>query len=181
MSRLRTLQGVCLLLACLLLWLPTQAGAATLSGKVVKVVDGDTIDILKNRSTVRIRLNGIDAPERGQAFGNRAKQFVLDVAAQQTVTVEIKDVDRYGRSIGDVFLPDGRNLNREIVAAGYAWWYRKYSKDQSLGRLEEEARRGRRGLWQDKTPVPPWEWRKVKREGAGVGKARAADARSVES
>ena len=181
MSCVRTFYAIRLLLACLLLWLPTQAGAATISGKVVKVVDGDTIDILQNRSTVRIRLNGIDAPERGQAFGTRAKQFVLDVAAQQTVTVEIKDVDRYGRSVGDVFLPDGRNLNREIVAAGYAWWYRKYSKDQALGRLEEDARRDRRGLWQDKNPMPPWEWRKLKREGAGVGKAGAADARRVES
>ena len=163
---LRTLQAVRLLLACLFLWLPVLAGAETLSGKVVKVVDGDTIDVLQDRTTVRIRLNGIDAPEKGQAFGNRAKQFVLDVAAQQTVTVEITDVDRYGRSVGDVYLPDGRNLNREIVAAGYAWWYRKYSNDQTLGRLEEEARRDRRGLWRDKNPVPPWEWRKLKREGA---------------
>ena len=160
---LRTLQAVRLLLACLFLWLPVLAGAETLSGKVVKVVDGDTIDVLQDRTTVRIRLNGIDAPEKGQAYGNRAKQFVLDLAAQQTVTVEIKDIDRYGRSVGDVFLPDGRNLNREIVAAGYAWWYRKYSADQSLGRLEEEAQRGRRGLWQDKNPVPPWEWRRQKR------------------
>jgi endonuclease YncB( thermonuclease family) len=178
---LRPVQAVRLLLVCLCLWLPALAGAATLSGKVVKVVDGDTIDVLQDRTTVRIRLNGIDAPERGQAFGNRAKQFVLGVAARQTVTVEIRDVDRYGRSVGDEFLPDGRNLNREIVAAGYAGWYRKYSKDQSLGRLEEEARRGRRGLWQDREPVPPWERRKAKRGGPGVGGTGTAGSRRVES
>lgn len=153
-----------LILICLWLSLPILANAATISGKVVKVVDGDTIDVLQDRQTVRIRLNGIDAPESGQAYGKAAKQFVLELAAQQIVKVEVFEKDRYGRSVGDVILSDGRNLNREIVRAGYAWWFRKYSKDQSLGRLEDEARKARRGLWQDKNPMAPWDWRKMKRE-----------------
>ena len=123
----------------IMLLLPILADAATITGKVVKVVDGDTIDVLQDRQTVRIRLNGVDAPESGQAYGKRAKQFVLELAAQKMVKVEVFEKDRYGRRVGDVILPDGRNLNREIVRAGYAWWFKRYSKDQSLRRLEEEA------------------------------------------
>ncbi|TLM69236.1 MAG: hypothetical protein FDZ69_00245 [Deltaproteobacteria bacterium] len=155
--------SACLALCLLLILLPVLVCATTITGKVVKVVDGDTLDVFQDRQTVRIRLNGIDAPESGQAYGKKAKQFVLELAAQKMVKVEVFEKDRYGRSVGDVILPDGRNLNREIVKAGYAWWFRKYSQDQSLGRLEEEARLARRGLWQDRNPVAPWDWRKMKR------------------
>jgi endonuclease YncB( thermonuclease family) len=74
--------------------------------------------------------------------------------------VRVRGRDRYGRTIGDVFLPDGRHLNQELVRAGYAWWYRRYSADQRLAALEGEARAARRGLWTDPNPQPPWEWRK---------------------
>lgn len=141
----------------------TGADAATITGKVIKVLDGDTIDILNNNKPERIRFNGIDAPEKGQPHGQKAKQYVLDLAANKIVTVNITDTDRYDRSIGDIILPDGRNLNREVVRAGYAWHYVKYSDDASLGELETEARKARRGLWQDKNPTAPWEWRKQKR------------------
>lgn len=153
-------------LTALLLLLPALADAEIITGKVVKVVDGDTIDVLQDRHTVRIRLNGIDAPESGQAYGGKAKQYVLELAALKVVKVKVFEKDRYGRRVGDVMLTDGQNLNREIVKAGYAWWFRKYSKDQSLGRLEEEARLSRRGLWQDRNPVPPWDWRKMMRNFA---------------
>jgi len=154
----------CILLVGLILLAPISAEAASIAGKVTRVIDGDTVDILQGQTTVRVRLNGIDAPERGQAYGRKARQFVLNLAAQKMVTVEIVDKDRYGRSVGDVMLPDGRNLNQEIIKAGYAWWYRKYSRNQILGQLEKEARLARRGLWQAKNPMPPWEWRKLKRE-----------------
>lgn len=158
------------LLLAISLLLPSLADAGTITGKVVKVLDGDTIDILtREKKTERIRLNGIDAPEKGQAYGKNAKQFVLDLAALKIVTVTVVDTDRYGRSVGNVILPDGRNLNREIVKAGYAWWYRKYSSDTSLGKLEAEAKAGRRGLWNDKSPMPPWEWRQMKRAGSTKG------------
>lgn len=152
-----------LFLISLLLLLPTYANAATIEGKVIKVLDGDTIDILYNNKPERIRFNGIDAPEKGQPHGQKAKQFVLDLAAQKIVTVNVTDTDRYGRSIGDITLPDGKSLNREVVKAGYAWHYVKYSDDASLGELEKEARIARRGLWQDKNPMAPWDWRKSKR------------------
>jgi len=152
-----------LLLLFLLLLLPSYASAATITGKVIKVLDGDTIDVLYNNKPERIRFDGIDAPEKGQPHGQKAKQFVLDLAANKIVSVNVTDTDRYGRSIGDITLPDGRNLNREVVRAGYAWHYVKYSDDTSLAELEKEARIARRGLWQDKDPMAPWEWRKSKR------------------
>jgi micrococcal nuclease len=110
-----------------------------------------------------VRLYGVDAPESKQAFGSRAKQFTSGLALGKTVTVRIRDVDRYERAVGEVILPDGRNLNQEIVKAGFAWWYRRYAKnDATLKRLEEEARLSRRGLWVDKEPVPPWEFRRAR-------------------
>jgi endonuclease YncB( thermonuclease family) len=95
------------------------------SGKVVSVLDGDTIDILHNKRAKQIRLNGIDAPEKGQAFGQKAKQFVSEQAFGKEVTVKTFGLDKYGRTIGDVFLPDGRMLNEELVREGLAWWYTK--------------------------------------------------------
>lgn len=112
----------------------------------------------------KIRLTGIDTPEKAQAFGGKAKVFTADLVGLQRVRVEFKERDRYGRILGEVFLEDGRSLNREILKAGLAWWYRQYSKDQSLGILETEAKNAGRGLWADPHPVPPWEWRRGTRE-----------------
>lgn len=98
-----------------------------------------------------------------QAFGTRAKQFTGDLAFGKTVTLRVHDVDRYGRQVAEIILPDGRNLNHEIVRAGFAWWYRQYARnDKELERLETEARAAKRGLWADDNPVPPWEFRKTK-------------------
>jgi endonuclease YncB( thermonuclease family) len=163
-----------LLLVYLLLLLPTYVHTATITGKSIKVLDDDTMDILYNNKPERIRFNRIDAPEKGQPHGQKAKQFVLDLAANKIVSVNVTDTDRYGRSVGEVILPDGRSLNRELVRSGYAWWYRKYSKDASLGRLEEEAKRARRGLWQGKVPMPPWEWRANKRGGSAEESNRSS-------
>ncbi len=127
--------------------------------KVVGVSDGDTITVLHDGKGERIRLHGIDCPERRQAFGKRAKQFTSTLVFGETVTVQVVDRDRYGRTVGVVLLPDGRSLNHELVRAGLAWMYRRYTNDQSLSDLEEEARVARRGLWADAEPVPPWEWR----------------------
>jgi micrococcal nuclease len=134
------------------------------SGLVVGISDGDTISVMHGGRAEKIRLYGIDAPEKGQAFGNRAKQFVSALAYGKEVKVEVKDYDRYGRTVADVILPDGRNLNHEIVKAGFAWWYRKYApKNAELESLESGARATRRGLWADPRPVPPWEWRALHR------------------
>jgi hypothetical protein len=130
------------------------------------VADGDTITVLHDRRPETIRLNGIDAPEKAQAFGNRAKQFTAELAFGQIVQVTVRDQDRYGRTVADVRLPDGRSLNHEVARGGYAWWFRRYSRDASLAALESEARTARRGLWADAYPIAPWDWREVQRRAA---------------
>jgi len=143
--------------------LSPNAQAESFTGKLVKVLDGDTVEVLHDGKAERIRLAQIDCPEKGQPFGQAAKQYVLDIAALKIVTVQVETVDRYGRTVGEILLPDGSNLNKRIVGAGYAWQYKKYSKDPAYAELEAEARDARLGLWQDKEPEPPWEWRKAKR------------------
>jgi endonuclease YncB( thermonuclease family) len=143
------------LFAIVLVALPSAGAAGCFTGKVIGIADGDTIEVLRDHRPVTLRLNGIDAPEGGQAFGTRARRFVALLAFGQTVTVIEHGTDRYGRTIADVVLPDGRVLNREVVRAGFAWWFRQYSTDQSLGALEGEARAAKRGLWADPRPVAP--------------------------
>ena len=138
------------------------AAAESFTGRVVKVMDGDTVEVLVERTPVKVRLQGIDSPESHQAFGQKAKQYALELMAGKDVRVEVQGQDRYGRTLGEVFLSDGHSANQMLVGAGYAWWYRKYSQDRRLGTLEAEARAARRGLWVDPSPVPPWEWRKAK-------------------
>jgi len=137
----------------------STAFAADFTGKVVGITDGDTIKVMHNGRAEKIRLNGIDCPEKGQPFGTKAKEFTSEMVFGKTVTVHVTDTDRYGRTVADVILTDGRILNRELVAAGLAWWYKRYSQDKSLGQLEADARAARRGLWADPEPVPPWCWR----------------------
>ncbi len=149
------------ILAVLLVCLPSYALDRTFSGPVVGIIDGDTIDVLVDRSAVRVRLHGIDCPEKSAPFGNQAKKFASDLAFKKTVTVHTTDIDKYGRIVGEVILPDGKSLNRELVRAGYAWWYRQYAPgDKELEALEKAARASQKGLWADPDPTPPWEWRR---------------------
>jgi endonuclease YncB( thermonuclease family) len=130
-----------------------------LLGEVVAVHDGDTLTLLVGTTQHKIRLNGIDAPELGQAFGSRARQFLSGLCFGKTVTVRVVDIDRYGREVGDVYV-NGVFVNAELVRAGMAWHYKQYSKDAKLAALENEARSGKRGLWADARPVAPWKYRK---------------------
>jgi endonuclease YncB( thermonuclease family) len=140
------------------------ARSNTFAGLVVSVRDGDTIMVVRRGHAEKVRLAGIDCPELGQAFGARAKQFTAHLALSKTVTVRVRDIDEYGQRIGVVILPDGRTLNRELVAAGMAWRSgTSPKKDRELARLEAEARRAKRGLWTDAHPTPPWTFRKVSR------------------
>jgi len=127
--------------------------------KCVGVQDGDTITVLRGGREERLRLNGIDCPEKAQPFGTRAKQFTSSQVFGKSVRVVSVDVDRYGRTVADVYTAEGQSVNRELVAAGLAWHYKQYSKDATLARLENEARAARRGLWSDLHSIPPWEWR----------------------
>lgn len=133
-------------------------------GKVVAVADGDTLTVLRDREQVRIRLADIDAPEKAQAFGNTSKQSLSDLCFGKTATLADKGEDRYGRTLALVTC-DGIDANAGQVRQGMAWVYRKYApKDSPLYAVEGEAKAARQGLWADANPVPPWEWRKAKRE-----------------
>jgi micrococcal nuclease len=117
--------------------------------------------ILHSNRAERIRLSGIDCPEKGQAYGTRAKQAASQLAFGKEVTIQTHGYDKYKRTLGDVFLLDGTNVNHTLVKDGRCWWYRKYAPlDTELERLEKDVRAGRKGLWADPQPVPPWEWRR---------------------
>ena len=120
------------------------------------------ITVLKAKTPIRIRLYGIDCPESGQGFGKKAKQFTSGMVFRKIVRIEPVDRDRYGRTVAWVYV-DGQNLCEELVRAGLAWHYKKYSSDQSLADLEILARHKRVGLWSDPHAVPPWEYRKAQR------------------
>jgi micrococcal nuclease len=141
------------LLLALLLALP-----APFDGRVIAVHDGDTISVLRQGRSVRLRLHGIDAPELGQAFGRAAKQMTSSLVFKRDVRVVPVDIDEYGRLVARVFV-GATNLNLELVRRGLAWHYTRYSHDAALARAEREARAARRGLWADPRPVPPWVWR----------------------
>jgi micrococcal nuclease len=130
---------------------------------VVGFLDGDTIEVLHNNHPERIRLSGIDCPEKGQAYGTRAKQAASEsvFGFGMDVTPQAHGLDRYGRTLADVRLLDETHVNHVLVKDGWCWWYRKYAPgDTVLKGLEKEPRDGRKGLWADPQPVPPWEWRK---------------------
>ena len=151
------------LLAPLLLLFTLSAQTETLEGKVVKIADGDTLTLLtSSNEQVKIRLAGIDTPEKKQPFGNKAKQALANLAFQKQALIEVEVKDRYGRTVGVVFV-DGLNVNAELVKQGMAWVYRKYTDDKRLYTLESEAKQAKRGLWIDKNPIPPWEWRRGRR------------------
>lgn len=134
-----------------------------LTGEVVAIADGDTLTVLDTSKTQhKIRLAGIDAPEKGQAFGTKARENLAAKFFRQTVRVEVIDVDRYHREVGRIYLGD-RFINMEMVKDGFAWRYVQYDKPGEFTAAEDDAREHRRGLWADSNPMPPWEWRKAKR------------------
>jgi len=112
--------------------------ATEFAGQVVGVTDGDTLTVRSDSGVAtRIRLWGIDAPEKRQAYGNVSKRYLSSLAFGKRVRVLVRDTDRYGRNVSEIILPDGRNANQEMVRAGYAWWYRRYAPDDAvLARLE---------------------------------------------
>ncbi len=137
----------------------------------MRIEDGDTIEVLHSLRAERIRLHGVDAPEKSQAFGSRARQFTAGMVFGLIVTVRAKGRDRYGRTVAEIALPDGRILNRELVANGFAWHYKRYSSYLDLARLEATARAQKRGLWVDAHPIAPWEFRRSepqKKPGAAI-------------
>ncbi|ELP5168767.1 thermonuclease family protein [Escherichia coli] len=130
-----------------------------IQGKVIRVLDGDTIEVLQDKKPIRVRLANIDAPEKKQAFGRWSTNQLKALLAGQSVTVSYTQTDRYGRIIGHVFTTNGTEVSRFMVQSGAAWVYERYNTDKSLPALQREAQEQKRGLWADPKPVPPWEWR----------------------
>lgn len=153
------------LLAVVLIFLTSSLYAATLTGRVIGVSDGDTITILDaDKVQTKIRLSGIDAPEKNQPYGQQSKQSLSDLIYDKAVLVEYEKEDRYGRTVGKILL-NGQDINLEQIRRGLAWHYKKYMNEQPLDdrlaytREEEAAKASRKGLWQDKSAIPPWDWR----------------------
>lgn len=137
------------------------AQAESFAGRVVGISDGDTIRVLRDGAEAKVRLHGVDCPESNQDFGSRARQFTSEACFGETVTVEVRDTDRYGRIVGQVTLPTGQVLNHELVRNGLAWWYQQYAPgDRTLSALEAEARAAKSGLWSMPNPVAPWDFRR---------------------
>ena len=141
------------------------AQAATITGKVVGVSDGDTITVLDaSKTQFKIRLEGIDAPEKAQSFGQKSKEHLSDLVFGKQVEVESNKSDKYGRTVGKV-LVNGRDANLEQVRSGFAWHYKEYQKEQpasdrvAYANAETNAQSSKSGLWRDPKPMPPWEWR----------------------
>ena len=164
-----------------MLMVSVSASAETISGKVVGVSDGDTVTVLDaNREQFKIRVSGIDAPEKAQPFGQRSKESMSALVFGKDVDVRWNKRDRYQRIVGKVMMADPNcrmtqcpktlDAGHTQVTVGLAWWYRKYAKEQSpedaqrYEVAEQEAKSRRVGLWADGQPTPPWDWRKGARQ-----------------
>lgn len=138
-------------------------GTKTDTGRVVKVIDGDTYDILIDGKQTRIRMYGIDAPERGMDFFKVSKEYLGDLCKGNTIKVVTMKKDRHNRVVAKSYLPDGRELGAEMLKAGLAWHYKKYSSDSDYAAFEQKAKENKLGLWSMPIPTPPWEYRKMRR------------------
>jgi len=138
----------------------------TFEAKVIKISDGDSMEVLYDKTPIKIRLAHIDCPElRGsQPFGKHAKKALSDLCFGQLVTVYGENYDRYGRLIAVIKNNEKQNVNAELLALGMAWHYKKYSKEGMYAELETAARKKQLGLWQDKNPIAPWDWRKQRKK-----------------
>ncbi len=169
-----------LLLAWVSLTACSAGSSQILEGRVTGIADGDTLTVLDAaRNRHRIRLLGIDAPEHGQAFGERSKQSLARLTFRRQVSVDWQGRDGYGRILGRVRVaaadcpqsncPKTLDANLEQVKRGLAWWNKKFADTQFPGdageyeAAERQARTARAGLWRERNPVPPWRWRYAKR------------------
>lgn len=153
-------------LHCILFFLVCQYMFSQ-SGKIVAVKDGDTVVILEEGfSQNTLRLAEVDCPENSQPFGKNAKQFTSNEIFGKYVSYQNLGKDRYGRIIAKIFYDNGKYISEELIKNGLGWWYFKYSKNQKLGALEFQAREKKIGLWIDKNPIEPWNWRKYKKNSS---------------
>jgi len=129
--------------------------------KIKRVVDGDTVHVFYQDEVYKIRLTEIDAPERDQPYGSNSTEYLKSLLKEGRVDVDISGTDRYGRKLGRLYWR-GKDINRELVSAGYAWVYDQYVTDNSFYENQSKARNSKKGLWEDQNPLEPWNWRKLK-------------------
>ena len=129
--------------------------------KIKRVVDGDTVHVFYQDEVYKIRLTEIDAPERDQPYGSNSTEYLKSLLKEGMVDVDISGTDRYGRKLGRLYWR-GKDINRELVSAGYAWVYDQYVTDNSFYENQSKARNSKKGLWEDQNPLEPWNWRKLK-------------------
>jgi endonuclease YncB( thermonuclease family) len=137
------------------------------TGRIVKVLDGDTLTVLADKRETVVRLHGVDAPEAGQAFGQVCRRVLANMVNGATAIVTVVDTDRYGRTIATLTVA-GRDIGLEMVRAGCAWHFREYSNSGAYSAAEDDARRAKRGLWQDASPTPPWSYRQTRAPRRGL-------------
>ena len=165
-------RGDCSIIAAVVVLAFVSASAATLNGRVVKVADGDTITVLVSNVQHKIRLNRIDVPEKGQAFGSVSRQHLASFVAGKDIEIEWKKKDKYGRLLGTVWanVPAGctnatvyTDINLQMVKDGLAWHYKHFDNTKAYADAETAARAAKRGLWKDTNPIPPHEFRKSRK------------------
>lgn len=159
MTRMGSIAAVCM---GFVLFVQTEVAQERVMGRVIGVKDGDTIELLVQGQPVVVRLAHVDCPELkgGQPYGQAAKRYMSDRCFGKEVTIRHQGTkDRNGRLIGEVINAAGENINQQLVAAGMAWHFKRYSDDLQYAVLEIRARQAKRGLWQDPNPIAPWDWR----------------------
>lgn len=136
------------------------------SGKVISIIDGDTYDILlQGNRTIRVRMEGIDAPEKGMPFYRVSKNHLSELCFNEKVKIIVTGIDDNNRILAYSYIADGKELGQEMVKEGMAWHFKKYNSDSVLSNLEIEARKSKKGIWIDDNPMPPWENRRLHRNG----------------
>jgi len=156
-----------------------SAQAENFSAKVIVVMDGDTVMVLRDGQKIKVRLANIDAPEKEQEFGRQSRESLLEMVGRKQVQIDSQAFDQYGRIIGSITV-DGLDANREQVRRGMAWEYSNFHTDKTYVALQDEARQARRGLWVQSDPQAPWQWRKLHSSGkANIQKQPAASKRAT--
>ena len=139
---------------------------SSVSGKVISIIDGDTYDmLLKGNRKIRVRMEGIDAPEKGMPFYKVSKNYLAQLCFNKNVSLVITGKDGHDRFLGFTYLDDGSELSQEMIKAGLAWHYKKYNSDKTLSNLEIEAKNLKKGLWVNENPMAPWTNRSLHRQG----------------
>ena len=138
---------------------------STLNYKVISIDDGDTYNILMNNKSTKIRMDAIDAPEKGMPYWKVSKQFLSKMIFNKQVKIKITNTDMHGRIVARTYLEDGTDVSLEMIKAGLAWHYKKFNKESQLADIEKQAMRQKLGLWNDPNPYNPEYVRKLHRQG----------------